>query len=33
MVWLEKTYALVGVNLWFGWRKPMVCSMTDDTFF
>ena len=30
---LEKTYALVGVNLWFGWRKPMVCSMTDDTFF
>ena len=24
MVWLEKTYGLVGENPWFGWRKPMV---------
>ena len=24
MLWSEKTYGLVGENLWFGWRKPMV---------
>ena len=24
MLWLEKTYALVGENPWFGRSKPMV---------
>jgi hypothetical protein len=26
MVLSKKTYALVGENPWFGWRKPMVWS-------